>query len=219
MGFSTLLDILGSTVIGGLLLMILLRMNDAAIENNYTFNGEKIVQQNLVELVKLLEYDFRKIGYCSDETQITNPADAIIYASEDTISFQTDIVTSPGTFGDGILDTLSYFLSPDSTLISTPNPNDKLLYRYIKGQPLRGSNLGVTQFKLTYFDAFGNLISYDTLSNRKNSGVPLGIISLQIDITMENPYSYNEDYGDDYGSDKKVIWRQIRLAARNFRTR
>ena len=63
MGFSSLIDILGSTIVGGLLLMILLRMNDASVENNYLYSGEKIVQQNLVEVVKLIEYDFRKIGY------------------------------------------------------------------------------------------------------------------------------------------------------------
>ena len=42
--------------------MILFRMNDTAVQNNYDMNGEKIVQQNLVDLVELIEYDFRKIG-------------------------------------------------------------------------------------------------------------------------------------------------------------
>ena len=70
MGFSTIIDIIGSTLIGGMLLMILFRMNDAAVENTYVYGGELLVQQNLVEVVTLLEYDFRKIGYCADWQQM-----------------------------------------------------------------------------------------------------------------------------------------------------
>ncbi len=209
MGFSTLLDIIGSTVIGGLLLMILFRMNDSAIENNYNFSGEKIVQQNLVDLVKLVEYDFRKIGYCADYTKIPDPTKSIVQADSNSITFLTDIITSAGTYGDGIVDTIKYFVSDKSQLSATPNPNDRLLYRRVNNETLRGSNLGVTQFKLTFFDA-----NEDTIKTMPSSP-PLGIVTMQIDIAVENPYAY----GNNYSYDKRVIWRQIRLAARNFTTR
>lgn len=209
MGFSTLLDILGSTIVGGLLLMILFRMNDAAVENNYNLNGEKIVQQNLVDVVKLVEYDFRKIGYCANYENIPIPTKAVLQADSNSITFLTDIVTSPGTFGDGVVDTVKYFLSDTTALSMTPNPHDKILYRRVNSEPLRGSNMGVTQFKLTYFDSFG-----DTLKNLP-AVPPLGIITIQIDIAIENPYAFDENYSYE----KRVIWRQIRLAARNFTTR
>lgn len=209
MGFSTLLDIIGSTIIGGLLLMILFRMNDSAIENNYNFSGEKIVQQNLVDLVKLIEYDFRKIGYCADYTQIPDPTRSIIQADSNSITFLTDTLGSRKSFGNGIVDIIEYFISDTTLLNSTPNPKDRLLYRRVNNETLRGSNLGVTQFKLTFFDANG-----DTIKNMPTSP-PLGIVSMQIDIAVENPYAY----GNNYSYDKRVIWRQIRLAARNFTTR
>lgn len=206
MGFSSLLDILGSTIIGGLLLMILMRMNATSVENNYLYSGEQIVQQNIVEIVKLLEYDFRKIGYCSVWSNIPDPAKAIIRADSSSITFLTDIVTSTYPYGDGVVDTLKYYLSAKSVLSSTPNPNDMILYRLINHAAVAGSNLGVTQFKLTYFDANGAKITTMPASP------PLGIASIQIDISVENPAAY----GNDYSTDKKVMWRQIRLATRNF---
>ena len=42
MGFSVIIDILGATVIGGILMMNLFQINNSAVENNYTGNGELI---------------------------------------------------------------------------------------------------------------------------------------------------------------------------------
>ena len=86
MGFSTLIDIFGSTIIGSILFLILLRLNDASVENTYMNGGELIVQQNLVEAVQLIEYDFRKIGYCADWTKIPDPSKAIISADSSSIT-------------------------------------------------------------------------------------------------------------------------------------
>ncbi|MBA4405974.1 hypothetical protein C0389_01740 [bacterium] len=191
--------------------MILLRMNDSSVQNNYLYSGEKIVQQNLVEVVKLIEYDFRKIGYCYDWTKIPNQALAIISADSNRISFLTDIVntTAANDYGNGVVDTLRYYLGSTSELSVTPNPNDRLLYRVINGEVPKGSNLGVTQFKLTYFDATGDKIDPFPATP------PFGIATIQLDIAVENPTAY----GNDYSADRRVIWRQIRLAARNFRNR
>jgi type II secretory pathway component PulJ len=215
MGFSTLIDILGSTVIGGLLLLILFRMNDTAVENNYVYSGERIVQQNLVEIVKLLEYDFRKIGYCYDWTKLSDPSMIILAATNNRITFLTDFLSSANPYGDGIVDTLTYYLGNKSDLTVTPNPNDMILYRLenqtnlVSSGNAKGSNLGVTEFNLTYFDASG-----DRITNLPKAP-PFGIASIQLDIAVENPAAY----GNDYSVDRKVIWRQIRLASRNFMIR
>jgi hypothetical protein len=206
MGYSTLLDIIGSTIIGGLLLLTLFRMNSTSVQNNYTYSGERIVQQNIVDVVSLLEYDFRKIGYSNDYTKVPDPAYAIIQADSSSITFLTDISSGAGNYGDGVIDTLKYFIGPTSALTATPNPNDRILYRVVNHNAVGGSNLGVTQFKLTYYDANGAKIT------SLPSSPPFGITSIQIDVAVENPAAY----GADYGTDKKAIWRQIRLASRNF---
>lgn len=209
MGFSSLIDILGSTLIGGILIMILLRMNDTAVQNNYQYSGEKITQENLVEVVRLIEYDFRKIGYCKDWQKIPNQAISITWAQTDRIYFLTDIVTPSNPFGDGIVDTLKYYLGPASELSVTPNPNDRLLYRVVNNEQPKGSNLGITQFKLTYYDALGSKIT------TMPAAPPFGIAAIQIDVAVENPAAY----GNDYSVERRVIWRQIRMPARNFMIR
>jgi hypothetical protein len=207
MGFSTLLDILGSTVIGALLLLILFRINDTALQNSLSHAGELQVQEGLVEAVSVIEYDFRKMGYCENWEALANPSNSIIYADTSKISFLTDLPTSYGAEGDGIVDTLHYFTGPTSELSETDNPNDRLLYRVVNSATPVGSNIGITKFHLTYYDSFGNEIptpiTYPTTGS---------IYTLQIDLELQSVYAYKNNYNS-------VFWRQIRLAARNLRNR
>jgi len=205
MGYSTLIDILGSIMIGGILLMILLRLNDAAVANSFQYNADLIIQKNLVEVVSLLEFDLRKIGYCADWQALPNPARAIIAVDSNSISYLTDVPTVAHPNGDGIVDTLSYFLGPASELAATPNPRDRMLYRRENSGANLGSNMGVTEFKFKFFDTFGAEIPFPI-------SVPGEIQSMQIDLALEDVAAYDEQY-------KRVFWRQIRLAARNLGNR
>lgn len=206
MGFSTLLDIMGSTVVGGMLLLILFRLNDASVQNTFKSNEEFIVQQDLVEVVQLLEYDFRKIGYCLQYNKIPSPSKSIIFADSSRISFITD-VAEPPTYpkGDGNLDTLTYYFDSESEILSTPNPNDRLLYRVLNHETPRGSNLGVTLFQLTYFNSMGSVLNPPVVDKGQ-------ISRIQIDIEIENLAAYDNKYSS-------VFWRQIRMVAPNLRNR
>ena len=199
MGISVLLDILGSTVIGGILMMNLFQINNTAVENNYTGNGELIAQTNLSTIVQVLEHDFRKIGYCADWQKIPIPTQAIISADSTSIKYLTDVDS------DGNVDSMYYYLGPTSELTETPNPRDRLLYRVVNNEAPVGVNLGVTEFSLCFFDVLGNLISFPIT-------VPGEIYTMQIDITVEDVAAYDEQYST-------AFWRQIRLAAKNLRNR
>ncbi|MDA3861872.1 MAG: hypothetical protein PF445_11680 [Melioribacteraceae bacterium] len=205
MGYSTIIDILGSIMIGGMLLLILLRLNDAAVSNSFQYNGELIIQKNLVEVVSLLEFDLRKIGYCADWTALPNPSKAILSVDTNSITYLTDVPTMDSPNGDGVVDTLKYYLGPASELANTPNPNDRMLYRQVNGGASLGSNLGVTKFEFKFFNPFGAEIPFPI-------SVPGEIQSMQIDIAIEDIAAYNEQY-------RRVFWRQIRLAARNLGNR
>ncbi len=216
MGFATLIDILGSTLIGGSILLILFRMNDTKVENHYLNSGELIVQTNLISIVELFEHDLRKIGYCKEWQKIPDPTVAILSATESSITFLTDVATTSSKLGDGNVDTLKYWIGSeyDEEVLKTPNPKDKILYRQVNSNKPYSSNLGVTQFKLKYFDALGN-----EMINLPSSP-PLGIITMQIDITVENTASYGDEASEDvYSKDKSAFWRQIRLAAPSLSNR
>jgi type II secretory pathway component PulJ len=199
MGFSTLLDILGSIIIGGLVLLILFRVNTSATSNLYTNNSEANVQSAMISVGSVLEEDFRKIGYCKDWTKIPDPTKAILFADTSSIKFLTDLNN------DGNVDTLSYYLGPASELLNTPNPNDRLLYRVANSDVPKSSNVGITEFKITYFDSFGNILSTPVTP-------PSQIQKMQIDIMVENTEPIDSTY-------VVAFWRQLRLTARNLQNR
>jgi hypothetical protein len=203
MGFSSIVDILGSTLIGGILMIILFRLSDSGIENTYNNSGELISQQNIVTTVSILENDFRKIGYCKDWNKIPRPNESIILADSNKIKFLTDIL--PDGNPDGKVDSIYYFSGSTNELLSTPNPRDRYLYRVINGEKPVQVNLGITQFSLKYFNALGAPISFPIT-------VPGEISSIQIDVSVENVSAYDNKYST-------VFWRQIRLSAQNLRNR
>jgi hypothetical protein len=213
MGFSSLVDLLGSMIVGGLLFVILLRMNNVATENSFTYNGELQTQQNLVSVVKLIEADFRKIGYCANP-DLAIPPQYIISADSSRISFYTDLSTVGHRGGDGNLDVLTYFTGPTSELAGTPNPYDRKLYRVENGETPKSANLGITEFKLRYFDTEGQLISTPV-------AYPGEIQTIEINVRVENTAAYNKEFADTSHIEQyqSAFWRQIRLSNRNLRNR
>ena len=117
MGFSVILDLLGSTIVGSILMLTLFRVNGSAVENTYVGNGELTAQENTTTIVHILESDLRKIGYCADWQKIPNPSAAILYADSSSIKYLTDVDN------DGNVDSVYYYLGPTSELSSTVSSN------------------------------------------------------------------------------------------------
>ncbi|MFQ5797737.1 MAG: hypothetical protein ACE5H0_03470 [Bacteroidota bacterium] len=205
MGIASILDILSSLVLFGLLFLIALGINDAATETMYLYGGELLVQENLVEVAKLVEYDLRKIGYSADPTLLPDPSKAILNADDHGIKFLTDVVTVSNPRGDGTLDTMHYYLGPVDELAQTPNPRDRYLYRVINNQNPVGVNLGVVLFDIAYFNAQGETINTPV-------AVPGEISTMEVTVAVENPAAYADEYST-------AMWKQLRLASRNLRNR
>ena len=199
MGYSTLLDILGSIIIGGILMSIIFRLSDSATEKTYNNSGELSLQQNLATVAQIIERDFRKIGYCANWNKLPDPSKAILMADSTGIKFLTDIES------DGNLDSIYFYLGPTSELSATENPRDRLLYRVVNNDNPIEANLGVTHFSMIYYDALGDTIYHPIVNNGE-------ISSIEINVTVENVAAYDENYSRAY-------WRQIRMVARNLKNR
>jgi len=196
MGTNVILDIIGSILIAGILMLSIFRLQNSATEDLYRGTGNLTAQTNLAQVVQILETDFRRIGYCADWTQIPVPTEAILYADSISIKYLTDVD------GNGLLDTMHYYFDPTTDISATPNPRDRYLYRVGKGEAPVDVNMGVTQFKMEFFNALGTKLNFPIADPRE-------IFSMQIDITVEDVSAYDEKY-------QTVFWRQIRMAARNL---
>ncbi|MCX6136742.1 MAG: hypothetical protein NTV54_04510 [Ignavibacteriales bacterium] len=209
MGSQTVLDLIGSSMVFGLLLLMTIRMNATNSENIQSYHGDLIVQQNLVTLTSMLEYDFRKLGYCKDPTKITDPSKAILQADSNKVRFLTDLDN------DGILDSLAYYVGPTSEASATPNPNDRLFYRVENNKTARGVNLGATTFDLRYYDALKNKLSFPIVNRAL-------IQTMQITIECQSyaPTTFRSIGGRDTAYQyQSAYWRQMRMVAKNLRNR
>jgi hypothetical protein len=105
-----------------------------------------ISQLNSVAASQVIEYDFYKIGYRVDTSEV------FIECKSDGLTYLSDFDN------DGIMDTVKYYLSNTEALKSTTNPEDRILYRSInQGNPQIVTS--VVDFELTYRDTAGILIT------------------------------------------------------------
>jgi hypothetical protein len=138
---AIIIDIIGSSFIGGLLLLLMLKLNLFASSSGVTSDNELKLQQNAKTLAEIINYDFRKIGYECDST-------AIAIADSNRIRFFADIDKN------NTVDVLEYYTGDSTQATGTENPRDIILYRKFNGVAMGGPTLGLTKFKLTYLDEF-----------------------------------------------------------------
>lgn len=222
MGTSTILDIIGSTIVAGMLLLTALRLNDQANETSLLYHNNLSLQENMTALTAIIEHDFRRIGFCKDWTRIPDPSQSIRVADSSRIRFLLDIkwrwtgsmyVEDFGD-GDGVVDSVEYWVGPPSEMSSTENPRDRVLYRKVNNQPAQRLEMGVTQFRLRYFDALGDTLTFPITDPRR-------VYTMEISLQIESfaPFQVRYTASQDTLADFQMYWRQIRLAARNLRNR
>lgn len=193
---SSLIDIIGSSIIGGFLLLLLFNVMDTTGEYFISHGDDLIVQQNLTSIASILEHDLRKMGFMVPENQLS-----MIQADSTTLKFRGDIDK------DFIVDTVEYYVGPTSDLTVTQNPDDRYLYRKVNGLPNTGAKAGVvTNFMFEYLDQDGN------------PAANLGSIKMiRINMKVENSAVYGNDPNPKKTKYRTAIWRQTRLVSRNLR--
>ena len=180
---GALLDIIGSFVIAGLL-MLAIFSTSANLTATATQNAlDVLAQENLSVVTEMILYDFHKIGFYPCDVA---PDDQRILAmSSNGIRFQSDIDN------DGSIDTVAYSAGDTAEVSGTPNPKDFILYRLVNNEPRLGAALGVTEFDLEYRDAADQV-----------TAVPSEVRSIEVGVAVESPFALDDFY-------PRAIWRTV----------
>ena len=168
---SYMLDIVGSFIIGGLLLLLVMSSYTNVNEFALTSSINLVVQENLKEWTQIVQHDIRKIGY-----HVSDTLNAILICDTSSISFLADIDNN------GSVDSISYLLGTPDQVPGTENPRDRMLYRQVNDQQTGGS-LGLTEFQFKYFDADGHL-----------TWVPAEIKAVEVFIQVESQFPLDTTY-------------------------
>lgn len=147
---TVLYDILGSSIIAGLLFLIILKMNLFMTNSAYSSDNELRMQQNAKTHAEIINYDFRKIGHKFEGT-------AILTAESQRIKFVGDL-QKPGDTGFGIIDTVEYFTFDSTYVTGTSNPRDIILVRVLNNKDtIAGASLGLVDIKFSYLDSLSTI--------------------------------------------------------------
>jgi hypothetical protein len=144
---AIIFDLLGSTIIGGLLLLMIIKMNLFMSNSSYYSDNELKMQQNAKTIAEILNHDLRKIGY-------KNQGTSILTAQPKKVKFLADM-DAPGTAGHGVIDVVEYYLGDSTEVTATPNKKDKILYRIVNADTIGGPSLGLVDLKFSYLNGSG----------------------------------------------------------------
>jgi hypothetical protein len=136
---NVILDLLGAALIGGLVMLLVVNLNAYSTETKYASDADLRLQQDAKTLAEIINDDLRKIGYRYSGTAITE-------ADSQRISFYGDIDNN------GVMDNVTYFLGSKEDAGSTPNPDDRVLYRVVNNDTIGGPTLGLTNIIFSYLN-------------------------------------------------------------------
>lgn len=193
---DTMIDIAGSMIVAGLLIVAVLKMNSSLEDAGSDTNVSVITQSNITQIANSITYDFYKIGF--------EAKPAILFADSDKIIFRADLQR------DGNPDTVRYWISNPLTGTDL-NPNLRILYRSVDSEPPTGATLGQTSFHLYYYDTTGAEMNIP-LADAADQALLSQIKSIKVIVTVQSPNKLLSDstYAGAY-------WEEF-ISPKNLRT-
>ncbi len=161
---TTVLDIVGATILAGVLMLMVLQMNAKMTDTDFEANLEVGTQEEVTFIKEIIEHDFYKVGY--------HASCAILLADSTRFTFLSDMSNT------GVIDTVRYYVRPG---IVASNTNLKALCRVVGTGP--ESKLGITMLKLAYWGSDGAPKTCPV-----DSGSLADITSIKIQLAVESPY-------------------------------
>lgn len=139
---TVILDLLGASVIGATVILIILNLNIYSSNIKINSDSELRLQQSAKTLADIVSYDLRKIGFRKSGT-------AMVTAQPKKISFYSDIDSN------GVVDVITYLLSDSLLVNNTSNPRDKVLFRIVNNDTSKGPSLGLVDLNFEYLNFKG----------------------------------------------------------------
>ena len=174
---ATHLDLIASFFIGGMLLLMLLNMNAGLVACTNGTGLSQITQLNALGTAEIITWDLKRAGL-----RVPAPALAFLSASPEAFTFRGDVNS------DGAVDTVTYILALGG-VPSTPNPNDRMLYRRVGLAPPQRLSSGIIGFDVTYRDSLGAVIT---------APVPADSLAVIRSVDIALDVESTESYGDEY---------------------
>ncbi len=165
-----MLQLIGSIVIGSLLLLGMITFYGDVTEYSNKKLFEELTQERTASLMEIIEYDFQRIG-----SGMNYPSEAIIDTAK--FTFWADVNK------DGTPDSVVYYTSISDSASATPNPNDVILYREVNGVRTIDAAEGVTGFTVDFLDVTG-VHTTDLKTIRM----------LDVSLTMQSTSAYDTTY-------------------------
>ena len=229
---GSLLDIIASAMVGGMLLLIALSSTDRAMQTFHNFNADAIVQQNLARTSNVAEFDLRKMGFGIPEA---NQGDIIQKAKADNICFlaqlnldvDSKMVVSGVSTYDQTADTVEYqVVVTDSMVFADTTVIIYSLQRTIKIAGLATDQMVIGRIGnndvFTYLDQAGKVTA--NLLAIKMIEVNLTAFNLNVVLSPELVASYMNSLEDgEFKKDelKRILrpsfWKQTRLVSKNLK--
>ncbi len=193
---DTMIDLAGSIVVAGLVMLAVLKMNTTLSDAGMDTNASVITQSNITEIANTITYDFYKIGF--------RASPAILFADTNKIIFRADLER------DGNPDTVRYWVSAPLEGMGL-NPNLRILYRSVNSDPPTGASLGQTSFILSYYDSTGAQMNIP-IADTTDLNVLSKIRSIKVVVMVQSPNKLMSDstYAGAY-------WEEF-ISPKNLRT-
>lgn len=164
MGYTTLLDMIGSITTFGLLLLTVLRLNGAASENNYAYNENYLLQRNMVVLTTMLEDDLKHVG-----AGVYDPDGGVQYADTNDLKYRVKL--NPRSSTINVVEWKFETTAPPSS----QNPAIRYISRTVDGVT-QMMNVGATRFVFKYWSIFNPDSAMTTPINSATNPNPCGNI-------------------------------------------
>jgi hypothetical protein len=220
---SLMLDLIGSTIVAGFVILIGLQMNLNTSGTQTAIAAQVNVQESLADYTAQVEADLKKIGY-----GVADPKNAIISADSNGINFRADMDRN------GTVDSVRMYVGEVKISIDDATPSEwntflrslrkaglgslaDLLksqktrttlgvYRTVNGGTPAKLAKNVSLFKFRYFD-----------QNGQPTTVLSQIATIETSISMTSKYAVDSRVNPDDKEYVNSFWRQSRTATRNIR--